>query len=117
MNQALQVSVLSLVGFLSLSAFEAPVLAQVFEAGPSPSSLFDTVLNLPGDEAVINGNIFPSIGGAPGLTTQLNVDDGGTVPLGFDANSGSEVNVSGGNVGIFFTAGLGSEVSNDLEFQ
>ena len=101
MNQALRVSLLSLVSCLCISALlMSPALAQVNGPGPSPSSLFDTVLNLPGDEAVITGvdgnaNVDgESIGGVPGQTTQLNVSDGGNVGAFFDANSDSEVNIS-----------------------
>ena len=86
-------------------------LAQVNGPGPSPANLFDTVLNLPGDEAVITGAESESIGGMPGQTTQLNLADGGTVGSFFDANAGSEVNISGGTVDDFFRAESGSEVN------
>ena len=106
----------------------SPSLAQVFGPGPSPSSLFDTVLNLPGDEAVVTGADFESIGSFE-QTTQLNVSDGGAVGFLFFADnsevnisggtvgdiftslSNSEVNISGGTVGDFFDAGIGSVVN------
>ena len=89
----------------------SPGLAQVNGPGPSPSSDFDIVLNLPGDEADITGASFESIGGVVGQTTQLNVGDDGTVGPGFHALSGSELNIRGGAVDNFFTANSGSEVN------
>ena len=89
----------------------SPALAQVNGSGPSPSSSFDNVLNLPGDEAVITGNPFESIGGVPEQTTQLNVSDDGVVGRVFAALSGSEVNISGGSVGDDFRTFPGSEVN------
>ena len=84
--------------------------AQVNGPGPSPSSSFDTVLNLPGNASMMFGSA-QSIGGIPGQTTQLNIDDGGTIGFRLEANSGSEVNVSGGRVGNAFDANSGSEVN------
>ena len=79
--------------------------------GPSPANLFDIVLNLPGDEAVITGAANESIGGVPGQTTQLNVDDGGTIGFNFQIEAGGEVNVSGGTVGSSLDANSGSELN------
>ena len=89
----------------------SPALAQVNGPGPSPTSDFDIVLNLPGDEADITGASFESIGGVAGQTTQLNVGDDGTVGQDFRALSGSELNISGGAVGNFSRANSGSEVN------
>ena len=89
----------------------APSPAQVFEPGPSTSSEFDTVINLPGDEAIITGAVRESIGGIPGQTVQLNVEAGGFVGSSFDALSGSEVNISDGTVDSGFEAFSGSEVN------
>jgi len=116
MNQTLRVSPRSLAGCfatcIGISAFLiSPALAQVNGPGPSPSSSFDTVLNLPGDEDVITGLVPESVGGEPGQTVQLNVSDGGRVGTDFDALSGSEVNVSGGVLNVGFDAKSGSEVN------
>ena len=89
----------------------SPALAQVNGSGPSPSSSFDSVLNLPGDEAIIAGDDFEGIGGVPEQTAQLNVSDGGVVGEGFVVVSGSEVNISGGSVGEGFVAFSNSEVN------
>ena len=102
MDQTFRRSPLTLVRCLSIgicTLLISPALAQVNGPGPSPSSDFDIVLNLPGDEAVITGGYNESIGGVAGQTTQLNVSDGGNVGFSFEANSGSEVNISGGNLG------------------
>ena len=77
----------------------SPALAQVNGPGPSPTSDFDIVLNLPGDEADITGARFESIGGVAGQTTQLNVGDDAIVGSSFHALSGSELNIRGGAVG------------------
>ena len=104
MSQVLRVSLLPLVGYLVtcigiLVLLISPALAQVNGLGPSPSSSFDTVLNLPGDEASLNGVILQGIlGGVTGQTIQLNVSDGGEVGSRFAAFPGLEVNVSGGTV-------------------
>ena len=134
MNQALHISPLSLASCLStwigISALLiSPALAQVNGSGPSPSSDFDTVLNLPEDQFSLN----EPIGGVAGETVQINVSssgrvsspfagfgsevnvDGGTLELPFSAENGSEVNVSDGRVGFFtddvFEAHTGSEVN------
>ena len=57
----------------------SPALAQVNGLGPSPSELFDTVLNLPGDEGVVTSAGEESIGGLPGEVIQLNVAEDGIV--------------------------------------
>ena len=101
-----------LSAYIAVGLLISPAMAQVNGPGPSPSASFDTVLNLPGDEAIITGGILESIGGIPGETTQLNVGNGGAVGVLFDALSGSEVNVnSGGNLGNDFNALPGSEVN------
>lgn len=89
----------------------SPALAQVNGPGPSPANLFDTVLNLPGDEAVITGINEESIGGVEGQTTQLNIGEGGKVGIFFNANFSSEVNITGGTLGNGFQANSGSEVN------
>ena len=86
-------------------------MAQVNGLGPSPASEFDVVLNLPGDEALLIGEFGEFIGGEPGQTIQLNLNEGGFIGEFFTANSGSEVNISGGAVGSFFLARSGSEVN------
>lgn len=84
--------------------FSATAAAQVFDLGPSDPALFTNVINLPGD-------FLPDeIGGIAGQTTQLNVASGGTVEDNFEAFEGSEVNISGGEVGRFL-AREGSEVN------
>ena len=77
--------------------------AQVFNSGPSDPALFSTVINLPPD---------PNIGDFESIAdgTQLNVADGGSVGVDFQAGFGSEVNISGGAVGDVFQAS-GSEVN------
>ena len=112
MNQALSISILSFFNWVCIPALlVSPALAQVNGPGPSPSSLFDTVLNLPGDEAVITGATFESVGGVLGQTTQLNVINAGAIGDSFNANFGSELNISGGVVGFDFDASSGSEVN------
>ena len=86
-------------------------MAQVNGLGPSPASEFDVVLNLPGDEALLIGEFGEFIGGEPGQTIQLNLNEGGFIGEFFTANSGSEINISGGAVGSFFLARSGSEVN------
>ena len=83
---------------LAIPALFAPVVsAQVNGFGISDPALFDTVINVPEDRASISGGI----GGSPS-TVQLNVSDGGTVADNFQAQGNSEVNVSGGTVGVGF---------------
>ena len=72
-------------------------IGQVNGVGPSESSLFDTVVNIPEDQAAI-GNL-ELIGGVDGETTQFNLSEGGSVGSLFGALSGAEVNISGGMVG------------------
>jgi hypothetical protein len=116
MNQTLRLSSVSLVSqVICVCVFgcvwallSSPALAQVNGPGPSPSSSFDTVLNLPGDD----DRVTNPIGGISGQTTQLNVTDGGSVGFFLKALSGSEVNVSsGGVVGARFEAFSGVEVN------
>ena len=112
MNQSLRVSLLSLVGCFGISAFlMSSSFAQVNGPGPSPSGDFDTVINLPGDEAIISDGFGEEVGGIPGQTVQLNVSDGGALGAFFDAEAGGEVNISGGDVGSFLSANDGSEVN------
>ena len=87
--------------------FVPPASAQVNGPGPSPSSSFELVLNLPGDDAVISDGI----GFSSGQTTQLNVREGGIVAGGFNVIGNSEVNISGGSVGGGFDARSGCEVN------
>jgi len=94
-----RLSIFSLT-FMTVSALSISVAsAQVNDSGPSDSSLFDTVVNLPGDGALpVGGNI----GGVSGETTQLNIDDGGFVDTDFNVSFGTEVNVNGGFIDIGF---------------
>ncbi len=73
----------------------------------SSAQVFDTVINVPPDPDISD---FQSAGG-DGLTTQLNVSEGGTIGEGFWALAGSEVNISGGTIGDFFSARLDSVVN------
>ena len=98
---------LCLLGLLGLTLFVSPIAAQVFDSGPSDSALFDNVINIPSDPDIDNSS---SIGGS-GLTTQLNIFDGGSVGGGVEAISGTEVNVSGGSLSFFFDAESGSEIN------
>ena len=100
-------SPLGLLVLLGLILFCTPISAQVFDPGPSDPALFDNVINVPTDPDI---GSFEVIGG-DGLTTQLNVSDGGLVGSFFDARSGAEVNISGGSVGDRFVANSGSEVN------
>ena len=94
-----------LLGLLGLTLFASPVTAQVFDSGTSDSTLFDRVLTTsPGSDR------DQSVGG-DGLTTQLSIFNRGVLGINFDANSGSEVNISGGTVDNFFDANSGSEVN------
>ena len=83
-----------------LAAIMSPnvVQAQVFGSGPSDPALFDTVINLPPDTNI--GDYSAIIGSG----TQVNVADGGSVGVFVDAQSGSEVNISGGNLRLGFDA-------------
>jgi len=98
---------LCLLSLIGLTLFASPADAQVFDLGPSASSSFDSVINLPSDPNIGNSQ---SIGG-DGLTTQLNIAAGGTVGFSFDADSGSEVNLSGGVLGGGPSANAGSEIN------
>ena len=92
---------------LGLTLFASSVAGQVFDAGPSDSALFDSIINVPAD---LNIGVEASVGG-DGLTTQLNISDDGSVGSRFEANSGSEVNINGGRVGSLFNANSSSEVN------
>lgn len=100
-------SPLFLLGLLGLTLLASPLAAQVFDSGPSDSSLFDVVMNLPQDPDIGEFGFF----GDDGSTTQFNVSDGGSIGEFFSANSGVEVNVSGGNLANFFYAFPGSEIN------
>ena len=95
-----------LLTVLSVSFFFSTAApAQVFDSGPSDPALFTNVINL-------WRNFSPgSIGGIPGETSQLNVNDGGSIDLFFEAESGSEINIRGGSVGNLFKAREGSELN------
>ncbi len=95
---------------LIVAFLTAASTAQVHGPGPSDSSLFDSVINLPLDQVSIDGSIGNSNGELT-PTTQLNVAEGGSVGHTFMANAGSEVNVTGGSVGSLFGAESGSEVN------
>lgn len=103
--------------------FAGPALAQVFNSGPSPSGLFDTVISLPTENFIET----KSIGGVAGETTQLNVNLGGNISIVFPCvgygceydpffdslilNAGAELNVDGGNVERRLTANSDSEIN------
>ena len=115
MAQPFRAPPLSLTSFLTacigmLALLDSAVLAQVNGPGPSPSSSFDTVFNLPDDDPPLDGS-FVGVGGVPGQTTQINIGDGSVIDRRFIANAGSEVNISGGSVSTAFVAGSGSEVN------
>lgn len=96
------------VGLLALSAL--PSSAQVNGTGPSDSSLFTTVVNLPEDLTFLPA-FDPIINGASGQTTQVNLGSGGVVDFFARTGSGIELNVNGGTVGALFTVGSGSELN------
>lgn len=104
----MRVSRLSFVGRLAsclgISALlVSPALAQVNGLGPSPSELFDTVLNLPGDEGVdlpgsdgvVTSAGEESIGELPGEVIQLNVAEDGIVGGGHMDRAPPRVNTAG----------------------
>lgn len=86
-----------LLGLIGLALFTSPVTAQVF----------DNVINIPPDP---NIGDFADVGG-DGLTTQVNISDGGSIGEGLFALAGSEINISGGIIGDFFSARSGSVVN------
>ena len=89
---------------LTLLLTPASTRAQVFDLGPSSPNLFDTVINIPPDVAMTSA----------GNSTQINLAPGGKLLNDFDANAGSEINISGGIVGPHPTrlyANSGSEVN------
>jgi len=111
MNQALRVSRLLFASRLSIwisisALLISPASAQVNGPGPSPSSDFDVVVNLPDDQFSFNDEI----GGVAGETVQVNVLSGGRVDSP-RANFGSELNLDGGTLGMPFSAENGSEVN------
>ena len=83
------------------------VLTSFLFSATASAQVFDTVVNIPPDP---NIGMFESVGG-DGLTTQLNVFDGGSIGEGFFALSGSEVNINGGLIGDFFSARSDSVVN------
>ena len=107
MRQIITRSPLCLLGLLGLNLFASPLAAQVFDSGPSAPALFDNVIDLPPSLNIRNSQ---SIGG-DGSTTQLNISGVGKVGNNFTANSGGEVNISGGSIGHLFDAADGSEVN------
>ena len=89
-----------LFAILFLSFFwSATVSAQVFDSGPSDRSLFTRIFDLPGDD-LPGSDGFITVGGVDGETTQVNVTDGASIDGFFAADSGAEVNISGGTVSI-----------------
>ena len=78
---------------------------QVNGAGPSDPSLFNDVINIPGDS-------IPDIFGSPFVPggTQLNLSDGGIIEDRLDLASGAEFNSTGGTIGVL-NANEGSEVN------
>lgn len=97
----------ALVATLILPALSRQTAAQVFEAGPSDSGLFDTVINIPSSPDIGNSE---SVGGVVGQTTQVNVGGGGSVGSNLQTLFGGEVNISGGVVGTGLAAN-GGEVN------
>jgi len=105
-----------LVSWVGCSALLiSPAVAQVFGPGPSTSSLFDQVFNLPGDESATPGDPSENpntIGGGGAAfggpfafgTTQLNVSAGGTVGDNTFVDFNTEVNISGGTIGDGYAA-------------
>ena len=92
---------------LNLSAVQC-TFAQVNGPGPSDSSMFDTVLDFTPSTNVPSDS---SSGGDPSTTTQLNASIG-TIGNNFNANVGSEINLSGDvSVGDGFNANSGSEIN------
>ena len=109
LSQPLLSFAIGLVVFTTLVMVQAlDALGQVNGPGTSDSALFDNVINLPPDPSIGNND---GIGGVPGMTTQLNVDDGGSIGFFFDADAGTEVNIDGGQVGNGFDANSGSEIN------
>ena len=80
--------------------FSATASAQVFESGPSRSSLFAFVFDSVGDGVAGDGS---------GL--QFNVSSEGSLGDSFEADFGTEVNIRDGLVGDNFQAKVGSEVN------
>ena len=116
MTQALRPSSLfivnCLVSCLAISILLVSTsLAQVNGTGPSDPDDFDTVVNLPMDQDNIIDEDFIVIGGTPGQTIQVNIDEDGFIGDDSEARSGGEVNVSGGSLGSRFMAGSGSEIN------
>ena len=78
---------------------------------------FDTVINLPENPDSPNPSEFSFNSTGILSNTQLNVSDGGSIGFQFDAgaedvsNTNIEVNISGGRVGSFFNANSGSTVN------
>jgi len=113
MNQTPALSIVTcLVSCIGISALSvSPTFAQVNGPGPSPGSDFDTVINLPEDQANVTIGDFSVIAGGLGETIQVNIADGGTIGDDAQVRSGGEVNVIGGIVGGRFVADSGSEVN------
>ena len=105
-HQMITRSPLCLLGLLGLTLLASPVAAQVLGPGPSDPNLFDNVISLPPDTVFGNQSI-----GGDGLTTQVNVSDGGSIGVFFQAFSGAEVNMSSGSIAGGFMAQSGSEVN------
>ena len=106
-QQVIGRSSLCLLGLLGLTLFASPVVAQVFDLGPSDPALFDIVINVPTDPNIGAGE---SIGG-DGLTTQVNLTNGGEIGNTFTVASGGELNISGGSINSRLTAESGGEVN------
>ena len=100
-----------LLGLLGLTLLASPLAAQVFDSGPSDATLFDLVIDgSSGLSGFSDQSNDQSVGG-DGLTTQLCIFNRGSLGKNFDANAGSEVNISSGTVDNFFDANSGSEVN------
>jgi len=86
--------------------FAAPMLmmsissAQVNGSGPSDPALFDEVITFPGASTTFASPF--NVGGVPGETVQLNLNDASAFSENatFTASSGAEVNINSGFVGV-----------------
>ena len=96
--QIISRSSLSLLCLFGLSLLASPAAAQVFDTGPSDSALFTEVINMPADMSSFPSNT--NLGGIPGGTIQLNIQNGGSVGNQVSAFADSEINITGGSIGL-----------------
>lgn len=94
----------------SIWSIQAICFALIALMGSQALGQFDTVLNIPPDPDIGNGESI-------GSNTQVNLHDGGAIGASFDAGASDgsstdvQVNVEGGEVGQGFQAFAGSEVN------